>query len=149
VDSASACQFWDQRGTWANITRDPATGNFVLGSVDPNARMPLYTQTDFSLGPSFKVNKTNEAMRLAFEVNVTNIFNQHAVMSYNPNPFSVGQWINFPSSNALQTDVQKFLTGYDPAAQANAQGLILNSRYGLPFLFQSSRTMRLGVRFTF
>jgi hypothetical protein len=153
VDSTSSCQFFDQRGTWANITRDPATGNLVLGSVDHNARMPMYTQTDFSLSPSFKVSKSNEAMRLAFEVNVTNIFNQHAVMSYNPNPFGRNnEWLKFPvaaSVNPLKTDFNKFLTGYDPIAAANGQSLILNSRYGLPFLFQGSRTMRLGVRFTF
>ncbi|HXN51755.1 MAG TPA: TonB-dependent receptor [Candidatus Acidoferrum sp.] len=152
VDSTSSCQFFgDQRGTWANITRDAATGNFVLGSVQRDARMPLYTQTDFSLGPSFRVSKTNEAMRLAFEVNVSNIFNQHAIMSYNPNPFGRNnEWVLFPStSNPLKTDFNRFLTGYDPIASANSQSLILNSRYGLPFLFQTSRNMRLGVKFTF
>jgi hypothetical protein len=47
-------------------------------------------------------------------------------------------------------DAQKFLTGYDVATEATAQGgIIQNSRYGLPFLFQNARTMRLGVRFIF
>jgi hypothetical protein len=42
------------------------------------------------------------------------------------------------------------MTGYDAGAEATAQGdIVYNSRYGLPFLFQPARTLRLGVRFTF
>jgi hypothetical protein len=152
VDSTSSCQFFDQRGTWATFSQDPNTGVFSLASVERGARMPLYTQTDFSLGHSFKVNKTNEAMRMAFEFNAINLLNQHAVMSYLPNPFGRNnEWLSFSTTaNPLGTNVQKFLTGYDVAAEATAQGnMILNSRYGKPFLFQSARTLRLGVRFTF
>src|SRR5262249_1785552 len=101
---------------------------------------------------AFKVSKTNEAMRLAFEFNAQNLFNQHAIMSYMPNPFGRNnQWLSFSgAANALGTDVQKFMTGYDVAAEETGQGgMILNSRYGLPFLFQPARTLRLGVRFTF
>ena len=78
--------------------------------------------------------------------------NQHAIMSYMPNPFGrKNQWLSFTgAANPLDTDVLKFMTGYDVAAEATAQGnMILNSRYGKPFLFQSARTLRLGVRFTF
>ena len=152
VDSTSSCQFFDQRGTWATFSQDPNTGVFSLASVEHGARMPLYTQTDFSLGHSFKVNKTNEAMRMAFEFNAINLLNQHAVMSYLPNPFGRNnEWLSFSTTaNPLGTNVQKFLTGYDVAAEATAQGnMVLNSRYGKPFLFQSARTLRLGVRFTF
>jgi len=151
VDSTSSCQFYDQRGTFANFSQDPNTGIWTVGSVDHNARMPMLTQTDFSLSPSFKVSKTNEAMRLTFELNATNLFNQHAILSKYPNPFAQGtEWLAFPTtSNALLTDVHKFLTGYNVAAEASSQGLVLNSRYGLPFLFQNSRNLRLGVKFTF
>jgi len=156
VDSTSSCQFFDQRGTWATFTQDPNTGTFSLDKVQHDARMPFYTQTDLSLIHAFKVSKSNEAMRLAFEFNALNLFNQHAIMAYNPNPFGRNnQWLTFGSNaNALGTDVQKFLTGYDVAAEANAQStpkqeMLLNSRYGLPFLYQSARTLRLGVRFTF
>ncbi len=156
VDSTSSCQFFDQRGTWATFSQDPNTGIFSLDKVQHDARMPFYTQTDLSLIHAFKVSKSNEAMRLAFEFNALNLFNQHAIMAYNPNPFGRNnQWLTFGSNaNALGTDVQKFLTGYDVAAEANAQStpkqeMLLNSRYGLPFLYQSARTLRLGVRFTF
>ena len=151
VDSASACQFYDQRGTWATFNQDPTTGVITVGSVDHHARMPLVTQTDFSFGHSFKVSKANEAMRLAFEFSAINLLNQHAVLSVNPNPLGRGnQYLKFTDSSPLGTDVKKFLTGYDVAAEMTAQsGLITNSRYGLPFLFQNARTMRLGVRFIF
>ncbi len=152
IDSTSSCQFYgDERGNWANITQDPNTGVFSVNSVEHGARMPFYTQTDFNLGHSFKVSKTNEAMRLAFEWTATNVFNQHAVLSYYPNPLGLGtQWLAFGDSSSFGTDVKKALTGYDFAAQAAAEGgLVTNSRYGLPFLFQNSRTMRLGIRFTF
>jgi hypothetical protein len=152
VDSTSSCQFFDQRGTWATFRQDPNTGIFSVDKVEHDARMPVYTQTDLSLIHSFKVSKTNEAMRLAFEFNAINVLNQHAVMSYLPNPFGRNnEWLSFPTTaNALGTDVQKFLTGYDVAKEATAQrNMVVNSRYGLPFLFQNARTLRLGARFTF
>ena len=148
VDSASSCQFYDQRGTWANFAQDPVTGVFSVTSVETGARMPTYTQTDFSLAHSFKVSKSNEAMRLTFEFEASNILNQHAVVSVSPSPFRTS-YLTFPTLPQDQATL-KFLTGYDVAAEATAQGnLILNSRYGLPLLFQTSRTMRLGVRFNF
>jgi len=113
--------------------------------------MPLYTQTDFSLNHSFHVSKTREQMRLGFEFNAQNIMNQHAVLSVNPNPFGRNnEWLLFTDKSVLGTDVNKFLTGYDLAAESTAQGsMVRNSRYGLPFLFQGSRNLRLGIRFTF
>ena len=152
VDSTSSCQFYDQRGVFATFTQDPTTGIFSLGSVQHNARMPLFTQTDINLGHSFRVSKTNEALRLSFEFNALNVLNQHAVLAVSPNPFGRGnEWLSFKTNaNVLGTDVQKFLTGYDVAAEANAQGgMVLNSRYGRPILFQNARGMRLGVKFTF
>jgi hypothetical protein len=153
VDSTSACQFFDQRGTFAHFVQDPATGIWSLGSVEHNARMPLYTQTDLNLGHSFKVSKTNEAMRLGFELNVANALNQHAILAVSPNPFGRGnEWLSFtdPTNKTLGYNVQKFLTGYDLAAEANAQGgMVKNSRYNTPILLQNARTLRLAVRFTF
>jgi|HubBroStandDraft_6_1064221.scaffolds.fasta_scaffold16294_2 outer membrane receptor protein involved in Fe transport len=151
VDSVSSCQFYDQRGTFATFAQDPTTGLWSVTNVDHNARMPWFTQTDFNLGHSFGVSKKNEAMRLAFDFNATNILNQHAILSVSPTPFGRGnQWLSFSDNSALGTNVQKFLTGYDLAKEANAQGgLVLNSRYGTPILLQNARTLRLGVKFVF
>src|SRR6267143_1494305 len=121
VDSTSSCQYFDQRGTWATFTQDPNTGTFSVDKVEHDARMPLYTQTDFSFGHAFRVSKSNEAMKLAFEFNALNLLNQHAIMSYTPNPFGRNnEWLSFKvpkTVNPLGTDVQKFLTGYNLAAE--------------------------------
>jgi hypothetical protein len=153
IDSVSSCQFVGQRGTFADLSRDPSTGDLVLGRMESGARMPWYTQTNFNLGHSFAVSKTHEGMRLGFEANVDNIFNQHAVLAIQPNPLAqANEFLKMTvptTTNVLGYDVNRFLTGYDPIAQANSEGKILNSKYGKPILFQGARTMRLGVRFTF
>jgi hypothetical protein len=74
------------------------------------------------------------------------------VLSVNPNPFGRNnEFLLFTdNTQTLGYDVNKFLTGYDLAGEATAQGsMVRNSRYGLPFLFQGSRNLRLGIRFTF
>lgn len=149
VDSTSSCQYWGQRGDWANISSDPGTGDLVLDSVEHGARMPLYTQTDLNFGHSFHVSKTNEAMKIGFELNVSNLLNQHAIMSYAPNPLAQGN--EFLVNSA---DHSLFLTGYDPIAKANEEAVgganrVYNNQYGKPWLFQGARNMRLAVRFTF
>jgi hypothetical protein len=151
IDSTSSCQYWDQRSEFANLTRDPATGNIVLGSLTMGARMPKYLETDFNFGHQFSVSKTNEAMKLGFEWNVLNLFNNDSVLAVNPNPFAqANEWLAFDSTaNWAGYDFLTALTGYDPVARANAQTRTLNSQYGLPFLFQNRRTMRMAIRFTF
>ena len=63
------------------MTVDPTTGAVTLGT--PHVfRTPWFTQTDFNLVQSWKVNKQNEAQELAFEFNVLNLLNQHAVTNY-------------------------------------------------------------------
>jgi len=162
IDSTSSCQYWgDQRGTFANIHRDSTTGDLVLDSVTTGARNPVYSQTDFNFGHEIGVSKSNEAMKLGFEWTVTNLFNQASILSYNPNPFAIvggSEFLNFavPASvNPGLTDFKAAMSGYDPIAVGNAQDaagagpIVYNNRYGLPFLFQSRRTMRMAIRFTF
>jgi hypothetical protein len=151
IDSTSSCQYWDQRGEFANLTRDSATGNLVLGSVTMGARMPRYNETDFNFGHTFSVSKTNEAMKLGFEWNVLNLLNNDSILSVNPNPLAHNnEWLAFNSTaNWAGYDFLTALNGYDPVARANAQNKVLNSQYGLPFLYQNRRSMRMALRFTF
>lgn len=143
------------RGYWAPMTVNPNTGEITLGAPYFR-RSPWFTQTDFSLGHSFKV---KERQSLRFEGNLTNLFNQHAVLQYyqgmnstyfatpldpqNANLFSgaaaynilehgynVQQWINTP-------------TLFAPSA------VIASTRYGLPQQYQLTRNFRLGVSYTF
>ena len=150
------------RGNWVNATTDPVTGSVDFGSVY-SRRTPWFTQTDFNLQHAIKVNKNNERQVLTFNANFTNLLNQRAVTSY---------WGGFNSNN-LQSFVtplgacgaggssgpctlfngaafyQAAETGYSPQAAATANGVVLNSHYGWPNLWQSSRNIRLGAQFTF
>jgi hypothetical protein len=138
------------RGNWVNITQNPATGALTLGT--PYAkRTPWYTQTDLNLSHSMKVNKNNEHQVLSFSVTATNLLNQHAVTSYwqgiNTNhffsplfPFQIFNGASFYKTTE---------TGYNAQTEVTNANVILNSRYGQPNLWQISRSMRLGVQFTF
>jgi len=164
IDSSSSTMYWgDQRGNFANIHAD-SNGNFVLDSVSSGARTPILAQTDLRVVHEFGVSKTNEAMKMAVEMNVTNLFNNDSVLSYNPNPFATtGEYIRFnTAANAAGTDFLTAMSGFNPITLINAEGsvagsplstghndLILSGRYGLPLLTQPRRTMRLAVRFTF
>jgi hypothetical protein len=134
---------------WVNATAD-SSGNIVLGT--PHARRtPWYTQTDFNLSHSIKVNKNNEAQVLSFNATFTNLLNQHAITAYwagfnsdfFPGALFQGQIFN---GAAFYQQVE---TGYDPQAAAVNSGVVLNSQYGQPNLWQISRHIRIGAQFTF
>ncbi|HEX8816105.1 MAG TPA: carboxypeptidase regulatory-like domain-containing protein [Terriglobales bacterium] len=149
------------RGNWVNATSDPATGLITLGSVQ-SKRTPWYTQTDLQLSHSIKVNSNNENQVLTFNATSTNLFNQHAVVSYwqglnsdwyNSALFQYGLFA--PGGAAFYKQV---MGGYNPQAQLNAQQtscalgpncpVIQNSQYGAPNQWQFSRNMRFGATFT-
>jgi hypothetical protein len=150
------------RGKWVNATTDPVTNSVDFGSVY-NRRTPWFTQTDFNLQHSIKVNRNNEHQVLAFSANFTNLLNQRSVTAY---------WGGFSSNNfgSFLTPLgacgaggatapcltfsgaafyQAAETGYNPQAAASANNVILNSHYGSPNLWQLSRNIRLGAQFTF
>ena len=140
------------RGNWANITADPTTG-LITGVGNPYVRRtPWFTQTDVNLGHEIKVNHNNEAQRLRFDATFTNLLNQHAVL---------GDWQGFNSNHFhsfLQPGgttlfqgaafYQAAETGYNAQSTAIASGMHLNSLYGIPNLWQISRSMRFGATFT-
>ena len=166
-DSTSSCMYWDQRGTFANIHRDATTGNLVLDSVTAGARTPIFAQTNFNIAHDISINKNNEAQKLTFELNVINLLNNDSPLAYNPNPFaSTNEWLKFyTAANAANIDFPTVLGGFNPITEGNFEAtvpplpggaadprhanIIYNNRYGLPFLFQNRRSMRLSVTFTF
>ena len=145
------------------------------GSLKTNARTPKYLQTDFNLGHSFGISKTNEAMRMAFEFTVLNLFNQHSVLAIQEDPLAGGTSTTSikPKTATGDVDWVSLTTGWDPIKAANgtactsgptcvigkgattptAYGIttkqVVANRYLQPFLFQNARTMRLAVRFVF
>jgi hypothetical protein len=137
------------RGKWVDATTD-ALGNIKLGTPR-DRRTPWFTQTDLNLAHSIKVNEHNEAQVLTFNATFLNLLNQHAVTAY---------WAGFNSQftpNALfQGEIfngaafyQKVESAYNAQTAAANSGVILNSQYGKPNLWQLSRSIRLGVSFRF
>ncbi len=139
------------RGNWVNANQD-AFGNITFGT--PYARRtPWYTQTDFNLQHSIKVNKNNEAQVLSLNATFTNLLNQHSVTSYweGFNSNDLGS-VMLPGGQSIFNGAafyQAAETGYNAQADANAAGMVKNGMYGLPNLWQISRHIRLGAQFTF
>jgi hypothetical protein len=157
-NSSSSCEYWgDKRGTLAFMHRDPATGDFVLDGTKIDARTPIYPETDVNIGHSFRVSKSNEALRLGIEWTVLNLFNHQAVLAINPDPLAGSTTTTsikpktFPKG---PVDFLTLMTGWDPIKGANGAynvpgKQVFANRYLQPYLFQNARTMRMAVRFTF
>jgi hypothetical protein len=90
VDSASGCQFVAGMGNWINFSQDPTTRDIVQDSITKGKRTPFLIQSDFNFTHEIKVSKSHEGMRLGFNVNVTNLFNQHVPLVLNPGPLATG-----------------------------------------------------------
>jgi len=158
VGTGSACQ-WIKRGSMAGFHRDP-TGTIVLDSIDSNARTAPYFQTDFNLTHEIPVSRTHEAMRLKFEANITNLFNNHDSTAFNENVIATGL-INPTRASRFSgdpgTDWAKVMNGFNFVDALNGTGTFagvqsprtLASRYGMATVFQSARNMQLAIRFIF
>jgi hypothetical protein len=156
---AGAPVFVEGRGKFVNVTRDPATGNWVTGSIT-DARTPHFAQTDLSIFQDFKVSKSNEKLVARVGADCINCLNQHHVTIINQNLLRSGTITPYPCSNAASNcsgvvdngagfayaSVEK---GYDYLGLANSAGTTLSSLYGMPQSWQAPRTMRFQVRFTF
>jgi hypothetical protein len=148
-------------GNWVNVSQDPATGAVTIGNPYQR-RTPWFTQSDFNFVQAFKVNKNNEHQVFQFQATITNLLNQRAPVSYWETFSSYwnasglipgaapGQFVAFgaPFYQAAETgyNVQQAI-----ANQTNLFGsnFVTNSAYGQPNVWQRSRALRLGVKFTF
>ncbi len=153
------------RGKWVNETTD-AAGNITLGTPY-DRRTPWFTQSDINVGHRIKV---GEGKAIAFEASAFNVLNQRATTAYYGGMNSV----NFatpliPGGVGLGAGAAVYQTlegGYDPKAWINGvpgspagcttacttpaiPGVIKNSWYGQPFLFQNARSIRFSLRYTF
>ncbi len=133
------------RNVLVDITRDPATGAWVRNGA-ANRRTPSYNQTNLNFVHEMHVNADNENMKVSFEMNLVNAFNQHSPTFINQNLIRSGSLtggaIAGPNYNVL-------LTGYDYLGIANSQNKIFNSLYGQTYGFQSPREIRFKVKFSF
>lgn len=151
------------RGKWVDVTQDPTTGLITVGSP-VTKRTPWYNQTDFNFQQSYKI---GESKALSFSATFTNLLNQRSVTNVEGNIAS-GFSSNFIAPGGFVTsDGTPFYAAtfhpYDYVALMNAAPtsstcpptgsacgpLTVSSAYGQPNRYQASRTIRLGLRFTF
>lgn len=104
-------------------------------------RTPALTQTDLLLSHTVNL---NERVKMKFYANVTNLFNQAAVMDVNPSINRNGNiFFANPADFYKGFDVNTKLNPVDGAPPAR------NIIYGLPTAYQGIRTVRLGMRLQF
>ena len=144
------------RGKWVSVSQNPTTGLVSFGPAITN-RTPWYVQTDFNLQQNYKL---SEQKVISFSATFANLFNQRAVVSTNQQIDS-NNYTNFIAPNGLflvngpafyaAAEAPYNYQAETNSAFTNAQGkaLTINSQYGMPYLYQIARTLRLGVKFTF
>ncbi len=152
VDDAPV--FLEGRGMWIDAQRDPTTGYIQTVGSPYLKRTPWLTQTDFNFRHEFGVSKTNEAMKLAFEFNAINLFNQHAPVVFNSTFIRSGSIYpevagNIPEGSQSNIDYQTAMTGYNYIEWAQTYARTASALYGQAQTFQNARNIRLAVRFTF
>ena len=163
VSVQGAPVFVEGRGNFANVTRDPATGNWVLNGVNAS-RTPSFSQTDFSFIQQMHVSKTYERLVLGFEANLTNLFNQHSPTLYSQNLIQSGLLAPYRclpggTGNCTATEIAQagfsygdiMSKGFNYIALANdpAGPKTMLGNYGQATGWQGGRNMRFAVRFTF
>jgi hypothetical protein len=147
--------FPEDRGKFVNINLVPDSSGVLVPTITSigSRRTPWYIQSDASFKQEIKVNKSNEAQVLTFEANVLNLFNrQSATGFYSQLDSAFFQSFLLPggtfSYSAFEHpyDWKALLANTGNAAGDPVRG---NSQYGKPFIFQTPRSMRLAVKFTF
>ncbi|HUQ50113.1 MAG TPA: TonB-dependent receptor [Terriglobales bacterium] len=158
TSAGSTPQPVENRGNFANVTID-STGNWSLGGVSAK-RTPMFTQTDLNFVHEVKLSKTNENLRIVFENNITNLFNEKNVLNYQTallrsgtlcpaHPVAVGSCGTVAGEIPTSVWTALMSTGWDYVSVANAAGRVRSGTYGQPNLFQGSRTLRFKVAFNF
>ncbi len=158
--NAFAPQFVAGPDKWVNFHID-GDGNIVLDGIT-SKRTPTFSQTDLSFVHEFKVSKTNEKMRVGFEANMANLFNQHAIVNYADQISADGEVVDpvghLPATSVSGIDYPSLTHyGYDWVNVFNTEGTssanqgpgTASRSYGHPNLWQNGRTMRFKIKFSF
>jgi Carboxypeptidase regulatory-like domain len=149
------------RGKWADVTQDLATGNITVNGVSAR-RTPWFTQSDLNVSHTFKM---TESKALSFSATFSNLFNQRATTAYYSQidtayyshfiapggvPFYFGgeAYSAYEHAYDWKTLINTSCNGgcFSPAGGGP---ITVNNQYGQPYLYQLSRNIRLGLRFTF
>jgi hypothetical protein len=155
--TGSACEWAEGRGNFVKLTRN-ADGSISAGEVVHDARTDPLVQTDINFVHTIPF---QEKYRLNFEANIGNIFNQRAAVSNREQILASGlvsptRPTRFPGDPGF--DWGKVMNGFNYVDSLNGTGafgpgvgspLTLSRQYGMPYLFQQARNIRLALRFTF
>src|SRR5579863_9698627 len=144
------------RGKWVDVSG--TTGNLTVSNAYTR-RTPWFIQSDLNLTQKYKISETKV---LSFSATIPNALNQRSVTAYNESidtqqfgsflqpggvPFYYGgiaySAYEHPYPWKAMLNEPAFVGSADPA------GIILNSKYGQPYLYQLGRTIRLRVGFEF
>jgi hypothetical protein len=123
-----------------------STPVYVNGRGDLG-RTPVFSNTDFLISHEFAI-PAREGMRLKFDANISNLFNQSTVVGRNSDLLhpSYGEHLSI----VPQTD---FFKGFDYKRllqEGFADGsLTTNPEFGMANVFQGPRYIRLGMKFIF
>jgi hypothetical protein len=153
------------RGKWVDISQDQTTGLFTVGAPR-TLRTPWYTQTDFNFEQDYRI---SEQKTLSFSATFANLFNQRAVTAYQGEidtqygfmgitPPGVGCGgpgvtapcfiANGPQFYAAAESPYNLTAGLNSSLFTSGPQTLF-SQYGKPLFYQTSRTIRLAVKFTF
>ena len=146
--------YTEGRGKWVDVSG--TTGNLSIGNAYTR-RTPWFIQSDLNFTQNYKVSETKV---ISFSATIPNAFNQRSITAYNEQVDSQ----QFPSF--LQPAGLPFYYGGEaystyehaypwkqlvnnPADTSSPNGIIPDSKYGQPYLYQLSRNIRLRIGFTF
>ncbi len=146
------------RGKWIDVTQNATTGAITVGS--PRVfRTPWFAQSNLQVGHSYKFGETKN---IRFSATFDNLFNRRATTAYYsqidsnfassfiaPGGLFIGNGGAFYSAAEHPYDVSALLNNAPTNPTPAGGPLTVNSQYGKPYLFQLSRNIRLGLRFTF
>jgi hypothetical protein len=145
------------RGKWVDVSQDPTSGAITTGN--PRVfRTPWYTETDFNLQENYKLGETKV---ISYSITIPNVLNQRSVTAYYP--FLDSQYFSqymtpggyplsgIPAYYAYETGYnwQSLLTSMGGNTPNSSGIATINGQYGKPYLEQISRTIRMGIKFTF
>lgn len=127
------------------------TPQIFLGRGDLG-RSPMFSQTDFNVTHRYKFGR-DDRMSVAFDLNFLNLFNQKTVTGIytTVNPSSAP--VNAAALGLSQVQYANGITGgtllQAMTARVASQADRSDVRYKQPFLYQSPRIVRFGMRFLF
>lgn len=103
--------------------------------------------------------KVGDHQTISVEGNALNVLNQRAVVAYFEGMDSwQAETALYPTNSGCggacsiyngASFYQATEEGYNVQSLINADGVVQNSQYGKPYLYQNGRQLRFGLRFTF